>query len=708
MRDYSRFFSGIIPHEWTQEPLPETLSLEQSHQIATLGSSRALYMALVEEREEEALAELATLQTLLQSQLAQHSDESERIFLIGAVDAINNVVKAIEQESKFSDRDLSLPQSANEFLIYNAKRERTKNVPDFRVLLRERICHYLALYFANNDTVAFTRRPNTGTISAVEAPSAEKAREIIDGYFDNIYLYRAVEREDTPIYWEAKEKLQDLGADHNVVFGRDGRFFFTALKANDFGIKNNVLKYVIITRNIQAHETQQRIGEYLKQNGVTLDFTFIDTGYRGSIPELAINTLGYLSNTELSQADIDKKIMLLSSHVPRRKELSHRRRSQYQQEGAISNIEERPQPFESPSYFEMGDRGRLKPIKNPRDIGAQLKAWTVEHAVMRNFAPRLEPDQSVRYIRENPLEGCKFISSYHGNYIGTHPLELWEDKDKNKFLLKSGPRHTIQADYVGYCFLTRLGVKTPKTELVEIDGELRLRMEFLEGWEGGTIKLPKQYHQSKQIQEGFFADMLLGQYDRTPWNFMFHPDGKQVAFIDHGGSLYSRARGGYKGFADHFDVEELADLLTNPQFAGMPVNEAYQNLVEAKDGKVVVKNVGALDNALNLFKTCTDKTAIEIIIESARLSDGRHSEEESSKRIAQLEKELEHLTPDSSDYRKAKSAIETFKKIIEAGGEATYLKEALWKRRQDIIVLFQNAITSEISKIVTSEQNKKK
>ena len=691
-RDYFRFFNGLMPEKWQETPFPEMLTLAQIHHLATLGCSRARVLDTLEGKQELALAELKILRTYISGQLSKNSDESERMFLISSINTIDETANLIQKKHK--KHDTSLPQSANEFLMYHAKHKKVRQIPDFRTLLNERIRHYLALYFAHNDQTTFQKQ-RTGSIALNHGPEIFEIQTIIGEYFENLSLYRTIEIEDVPIYWEAMEKLQDLSADRNVVFGRDGRFFFTALKANDFGIKNNVLKYVIVTRNIQNKESRKRIAQYLQQNGVTLDFAFIDTGYVGSIPQLAINALMNTSSISMSQEEIDKKILLLASSHSTRRELSRKLRTG--QDYAIGRIEDRPQPFQSPTHFEMDDHGRLRPILKPNRIDEQLRAWTVEHSIMRNFAPRSEPDRGVHYIKENPLEGCTFIACYHGNSISTHPLELWKDYEGKKFLLKAGPRHTVQADYIGYRFLQQMGITIPKVGLVEIDGELRLRMEFLENWEGGTIQLPEKYHQSLQIQEGFFVDMLLGQYDRTPWNFMFHPDGKRVAFIDNGGSLYSRARGGYKGFADHFGIEELADLLSNPQFPGRPVNEAYHDLLEVKNGRIIIKNLNNFKLVFNGFVDCFGDYAkmINDIIESTRLYDGRRSQENLARRVEQLEQELKDVPPDSSDYQKTASAIETFKKAIEEGGEATYLKKALIQRAQNIIVLFSELVAEK-------------
>ncbi len=377
----------------------------------------------------------------------------------------------------------------------------------------------------------------------LESPPLERFTSIIAAYKGNLRLYKDVEDKDTPIYWEAKEKLEDLDLSRLVVFGRDGKYFFTALKASDFGFKEKELKYVVITRLMDAPKLKDNVTEYLRQNGVALDFSFVDTGYRGSIPEMAIKYLSDAGGFELSREEIDKRIKLLSSHYEKREELSKKRILEHIRSSRIDSIEERPQNIKSPENFIIDRNGKLKPEARPFPATEQLKAWTVEHAIMRNFSPRLNPDKTINYIQKNPLEGCKFVEDYHGNYIGTHPLELWEYANGRKLLVKGGPHHTLRADFVGQKFLSAVGVFTPDSELINVDGELKLKMDFLEGFKEGGIELPKEYHNDEQIQAGLFVDALLGQYDRTPWNIMFDERGK-VAFIDNGAGLFSRARGG--------------------------------------------------------------------------------------------------------------------------------------------------------------------
>ena len=52
--------------------------------------------------------------------------------------------------------------------------------------------------------------------------------------------------------------------------------------------------------------------------------------------------------------------------------------------------------------------------------------------------------------------------------------------------------------------------------------------------------------------------------------------------------------------------------------------------------------------------------------------------------------EIKDLSPESSDYKKTQAAIETYKKVIEVGGESSYLKKVLRQRRDDIVTMFNN------------------
>ncbi|HEY4510373.1 MAG TPA: hypothetical protein VJJ73_00870, partial [Candidatus Paceibacterota bacterium] len=189
-------------------------------------------------------------------------------------------------------------------------------------------------------------------------------------------------------------------------------------------------------------------------------------------------------------------------------------------------------------------------------------------------------------------------------------------------------------------------------------------------------------------------------YDRTPWNFMFRRgDGlsgvaNDVAFIDNGASVFSRARGGYKGFPDRFDIAQLQVILSNPQFPGQPVNEAYDNFVKIKNGKIHILDKMFMRDLLMNFRRVVEDSNIDTFVTQAQYLEGQRSVDDAEALIGELEQELARLPKGSSDYIKTQDAIETYRQVMEAGGEAPYLKKALRQRSDDIVKMFQEALGS--------------
>jgi len=682
-----RLLSGAVEDKLLLEKKPENLDLREIYKVVSLGVSELLCRAVLDNKREEALEDLEKLRQLV-NQNEEIISESLVEYFSQKLDYLGDY---LAEDSNFNFPEL--PRGAESFFMYHAWFNKARELPDFRVLLAEKVRWLMANDLSNNlKSIEFDTRIGL----PISGPDLGRFFEIIEQYKKGLELYKTVEKEDTPIYWEAIDKLEDSDARRIVVFGRDGRFFFTALKASIFGTDNKEVKYVVVTRTMKDNEPRSKITKYLKQNGISLDFTFVDTGFRGTIPELAIEYLADEQGVELSKEKIDEKIMLLASADSSRVELSRRRRSKDVQKDAVMRIEDqRPQNMNSPAELKIDERGKLRPKGDINSVFDQLGYWVVEHASLRNFVPRLNPDKRIEYTRQNPLEGLTFVQDYRGESIGTHPIELWEDKDKKRFLIKGGPEHTLRADFVGQRFLSEAGLRAPTTELLMVNDQLRLKINFLENYKVLGLNLPAELQNSKTIQSAVLIDAFLGQYDRTPWNIMFPNDefktrtDDSVAFIDNGASLFSRARGGHKGFPEHFDIEQLTEILANPQFIGQPVNEAYHNLIEIKDGQIEIKDNQRFRDIFRAFIKVSSDRNIDSIIEQAGYPNGRRSVFYLETIIEELEKEVRGLPPESSNHRKTQAAIETYKKVIEAGGESAYLKKTLRQRRNDIIAMFK-------------------
>ncbi len=684
---YLNFLVGVIRGDAEKQKESPELSRERIYKAAVLGFGRALSLGILEEKREEALDEVDRTRELIIELCSKYGAEENFLeYLTDHADQVRGMLTG-PLADLYKEEDSGLPESAKSFMIYNAWRNKSREIPDFRKLLAEKVRWFLANDLSNN---AIETEFFDGDTLIKRGTSLERMSDILSEYTKGLSLYKTVEEQDIPVYWEANEKLTDLDVDRAVVFGRDGKYFFTALKAFDFGIGTKELKYVVITSNIREeyrNVNKDRIYKYLKQNGVSLDFNFIDTGYSGSLPELAIKSLADAAGIEISSDEIDKRINLLSSTRLLRKELSRKTRGD--QGYKIDNIEQRPQSMYSPVYLDIDDKGKITPNVVPTSVSNQLQAWVVEHASFRNFAPRLNPEKRISYLQANPLKGYEFIQDFPGGgTIGTHPIELWKDKYGREVLIKGGPAHTLRADFLGYQFLHEFGnINTPQTELLETSNGLKLKMEFLKDWKPGGIHLGEEYKESEDIKGGLLIDALLGQYDRTPWNFMFKEN--QVAFIDNGGSVFSRARGGHKGFPEHFEIKELQEILSNPQFPGQPVNEAYDNFVRVENGEIKILDPILMRDLLYRFKSILSDDKIDLLIERALYLDGRRSMADAEVNIEELGDELSRLGVGSSDYNKTSEAIATYRRVIEAGGEVTYLKAALKQRRDDIIKLFR-------------------
>ena len=697
--DILQMLAGYHPKQPVQLETNKMEHPDVLRSIVTLTIARVLSVAVLESRFEGAIDELKETQQYFKRAYEQEKKESKDNYSekLSLLTELQRRLAGYELRIRDIEKQLSLialPKSADAFLLYHPRFDRVKEIPDFRTLLGEKIRYLLAKQLTNETL------HNSSIFSMIE--------EIIKNFASGLELYTDVENNEVPMYWESADTIDERGSDHLVVFGRDGRYFFTALKAQQFGgQEQKKLVYIIVGRSLLHSETM--VANYLKQHGVSLDFTFIDTGYAGSIPEAAIRYLAKMEGVEISSEEINKKISLLSSsnRSGGRRELSRKKIGDQSRSIIIQRIEHRAKAFYKPTSLTLEKNGRLVPQKNPKEPNEQLRAWIVEHVSLRNFAPRQNPDKTISYLRSNPLKGYRFVADLRATGIGTHPIELWEqEKGSEKILMKGGPDHTIRADFVGQRFLQLFflafntdfqrnlnAVIIPDTDIILQNNSPKLKVDFLDGWHDGGIQLPSWHKDSMDIQAALLVDALIGNYDRTPWNFLFKDN--NIAFIDNGASLTSRARGGHKGFHPSFSIEDLKTILENPQFPGTPVNEAYDNFVKVIEGNITIDDPILLRRMLDVFLRNMTDIHIDDIVDQAGFLNGKKSIVELQKRIVKLEQNIHHLVKGSREYTMTTEAIETYKSAIESGGEAPYMKMALKKRRDDIIALFTKALETQ-------------
>ncbi|NQT07271.1 MAG: hypothetical protein HQ575_07005, partial [Candidatus Omnitrophica bacterium] len=287
-----------------------------------------------------------------------------------------------------------------------------------------------------------------------------------------------------------------------------------------------------------------------------------------------------------------------------------------------------------------------------------------------------------RHIGMGDFEDLGPVTSTH---ISTHPMHIYKDERTGEvFLLKTAPEHSLRSELIGQRIFEQAGLPVPKMRLVTVDGKLRLMVEFLDRYEvfkGDT--LPDNFANNPDLQKAILLDLLIYNYDRTPWNIMYR--GKRFKFIDFGASIISRAQAApgkeYKGFPAKVTPDQIdAIWKESPQKpgSGIPVNNAY---AQAMKGQGVHPS---LILSLILLDGINDSTIDEIVEEAYRDVDVAQMRAGLESRLKMLKHAREQGRPESEKYA---SAEKTFEHILDVwgGDEEAYIKHALKARRKAII-----------------------
>ncbi|OGZ16154.1 MAG: hypothetical protein A3H76_05255 [Candidatus Lloydbacteria bacterium RIFCSPLOWO2_02_FULL_54_12] len=398
--DFLNILSGVIDETELLPELPREWKPDELKTFTKVVCTRALTLAVIENDVERAKNEVMQAVGYLDRQVDVQKDLAGDVSISWCFNFLRRLSGSLDRFSVSAESaGDELPESAKQFFVYHQQFRKMREIPAFEELLAEKLRFIVALrlseQLSDGDEFLDTEYWTPESFRGVQRSAKE--------------FYRSIEANDVPVYWEASESLDEAGAQRCVVFGRDGRYLFTALKAADFGKGARECKYVLVTRNIENNERRVAVAEYLKQHGVELDSYFIDTGYRGSIPEFAIKALAHAGGVEISDEEVNKRIKLLSSSEFGRQSLAARRKLR---EGSdpVDRIEDRPHQIESPSFYEVTPDGKLLPHEDPKSSLTQLYAWVVEHSVMRNFAPRFEPEKRVKRPKE--MEHHRFLERF--------------------------------------------------------------------------------------------------------------------------------------------------------------------------------------------------------------------------------------------------------------------------------------------------------
>ena len=219
---------------------------------------------------------------------------------------------------------------------------------------------------------------------------------------------------------------------------------------------------------------------------------------------------------------------------------------QYRQQGFAQLEANGLKPDYSPSGFE----------KNAGLTAAPKAAWSPGDKPLAP-APAASPEPAPPAAPKRPRKPREFPTKAQlGKLEVIRPLggstgaELVRDPKLDKLFVRkhgSSAAH-LRDEFAADAIYRAMGANVPKAKLYETDqGPVKLA-EFVQGRPLSDLTLSEKQSVHKQLQDGFAADALLGNWDvigLSQDNILVDADGKPWR-IDNGGSLRFRAQGAPK------------------------------------------------------------------------------------------------------------------------------------------------------------------
>ena len=362
--------------------------------------------------------------------------------------------------------------------------------------------------------------------------------------------------------------------------------------------------------------------------------------------------------------------------------------------------------------------------------------WVRRQAVVRQLLPR-ELQIPERHIDMEMLTHVKDLgvagaSSDQSSFQASNPISLYVDSETNrKFVVKKCPDQTLQSDYFGLEMLQLGGVpiyefyigylpnpsqpSNPRRVLVTgfLDGfkDPSQLVDLPKGSPTEAIKtlLPDSLKQDPIIQRGLLIELLISEYNTKAHNLMVL--GQSTQHLDQGACLTSTASGKFKGFSETVTIQDVQDVLHcytdwDPNLE-QSVNEAYASIATVESGKLIIHDIAQATHLLRQLNSIPQEK-IDLALQRAGYSDGPYSvarvrawrDKIRQELIPEKQKKAQeeiaksgHASKRTEQYlRWYQSAIDTFERISQEGGELSYYKKALRSRRASLTNIWQKAI----------------
>lgn len=168
------------------------------------------------------------------------------------------------------------------------------------------------------------------------------------------------------------------------------------------------------------------------------------------------------------------------------------------------------------------------------------------------------------YLNEMNLLDLELDSGGVGR--STHKIQKYKKQEDSYYVKFPEPELQSIIEHLSYQIYRLYGIKVPESHLI-VDENKEFIGIATKGITGDLARNPSKLTGHKDINDGFFVDAFLANWDVMGLNFdNIILSGDSAYRIDPGGTLTFRAQGGRKGKFFGDDPSEL-DTFKNPQIS---------------------------------------------------------------------------------------------------------------------------------------------
>jgi len=210
-------------------------------------------------------------------------------------------------------------------------------------------------------------------------------------------------------------------------------------------------------------------------------------------------------------------------------------------------------------------------------------------------------------------EDSSFVTPSNKGKFGSNSGGLKKDSDGNLFYIKHESSERSKSEVFATNIYKEAGINVPDVELINYNGTLATKSKWLDNPITHTAfsdSPPEQLLNSPDVKDGFFVDVLLGNYDVAGANYdnLVESNGR-IYRVDNGGTFQHRAKStelkqNYHDWDGDY-VEELSSMMDTQYNSGKifstmtddDIKRASDNLLKLTNSKIeaITENSGFSD-----------------------------------------------------------------------------------------------------------------